>query len=165
MSILKKTALAAACVGTLLFAGSASAAGLGSLQITANAQGTCEFHTPGQAYVMAFGALDTSATTTPATAVADVTYHCTNGTPAAHVHIDGINIFGIPTGDSGVVVNINSGANHIPVKLTWTVPTTIGTGFATAPLHMNVTGTISVADLNAAVAGNYSATYAMLILP
>lgn len=165
MSILKKTALTAACVGTLLFAGSASAAGLGSLQITANAQGSCEFHTPGQAYVMAFGALDTSATTAPATAVADVTYHCTSGTPAAHVYVDGMSIFGIPTGNSGITVNINSGANHIPVTLTWNVPTTTGTGFATAPLHMAVNGSISVAALNAAVAGSYSATYAMLVLP
>ena len=152
-------------MGAALFAGGASAAGMGSLQITATAPGTCEFHTPSTAYVMAFGALDTSASTAPATAVADVTYHCTNGTPAAHVWIDGLNIFGIPTGNSGVVVNINSGANHIPVTLTWTVPTTTGTGFATAPLHMNVNGSISVANLNAAVAGSYSATYAMLIVP
>ena len=164
MKHLKKIALAAACVGTLLYAGSASAAGMGSLQIKGTVAGVCEFHTPTTAYVMDFGALDTSATV-PATAVADVTYHCTTGTPPAHLWIDGLNIFGIPTGNSGETVNMNSGANHIPVTLTWTVPTTPGTGFAAAPLHMNVNGSISVANLNAAVAGTYTATYPMLILP
>jgi hypothetical protein len=163
MSILKKTALAAACVGTLLFAGAASAAGMGSLQIKGTVAGTCEFHTPTTAYVMDFGPLDTSATS-PATAVADLTYHCTTGTPAARLFIDGV-IGGNPSGNSGETLNMNSGANRIPVTLTWTVPTTPGTGFATAPLHMNVNGSISVANLNAAVAGTYTATYPMLILP
>jgi hypothetical protein len=156
MKIFKKTALIAACVGTLAFAGSAFAAGTSSVTITGNVLATCTFF--GGPFAIPFGNLD-PASTVDATQSTNVTYQCTNGTAATSIKVN--------TAASPTTVNITSGANNLPVHLTWTVPATTGGGIgATRPvITMPLDGRILVADLNAAVAGVYTATYSIDLLP
>lgn len=158
MNILKKSALAAACVGSLLMAGGASAAGTSTLYMTGTVAAICEFASP--AYNINFSTLDPSSVI-PATSGTNLTYRCTNGTPANFVHMDG------GSGTSPRTILMYHDATHsMPVTLTWTTPGTLGSGFgAVAPISFPVTATIAAADLNTAVAGWYGAVVPLLVMP
>ena len=156
MTILKKTVLAAACVGGLLFSGGAFAAG-STLSVSGVVPAMCEFASPN--YVINFGTLDPS-NTVPAVSSTNLTYRCTRGTAAQFIHIDG------GPGTSPRTVTMFNGLNTMPVTLTWTTPATLGSGFgAVAPISFPVVASVGVADLNAAVAGAYGGFYGMLIMP
>ena len=157
MNILKKTTLAAVCVGSLMMAGGASAAGLSSLTITGFVPAMCEFASPN--YVINFGTLDPTSSV-PAVSGTNLTYRCTKGTYAQYVRIDG------GPGTSPRPVTLHSGTNSMAATLNWALPLTPGGGFgAVAPISAPVTATIAAADLNSAVAGVYTGTYMMLIQP
>lgn len=159
MSILKKTALAAVCVGTLVMAGGASAAQQVGLLVDAEVEGICEF--AAQNYALHFGMLDPSSTQA-ATANTAITYRCTKGTAAAYVHVDGA-----PHNQPKVVNIYHAPGVSLPVSLTWTVPGTQGSGFGpgVTPISFPMYGTIAAADLNTAVAGMYGWAYSLTISP
>jgi hypothetical protein len=156
MKTLTKGLLAVAAASTLLFAGSAFAAGSTTLTITGNVAATCKF--TGGPYAIPFGTLD-PASTVDAVQSVTIGYQCTNGTSASSLKIN--------TTASPTTVNITSGTNTLPVNLSWTVPTTAGTGIGSSfgSINVPVEGRILVASLNAAVAGVYSGTYNVDLLP
>lgn len=157
MKNLKRTALAAACVGTMLFVGSASAADVSTLTVNGSVPAMCEFASPN--YVINFGTLDPTSSV-PAVSGTNLTYRCTKGTYAQYVRIDG------GPGTSPRPVTLHSGTNSMAATLNWALPLTPGGGFgAVAPISAPVTATIAAADLNSAVAGVYTGTYMMLIQP
>jgi hypothetical protein len=156
MKTFTKGILAAVCASTLLFTGSAFAAGTTTLTVTGTVTGICKLSTG--PYSIPFGTLDPSSTVNAVQSVT-ISYKCTNGTAASSIKVN--------TAASPTTVNIVSGANTLPVDLTWTVPATTGTGFAAAAPAITsvITGTVQVANLNAAVAGIYTAAYNIDLLP
>ncbi len=156
MTILKKTVLTAACVGAMLFAGGASAAGTQTLTPTANVLATCVFTTG--PYSMPFGNLSPGnigafvQTTT-------LSYQCTNGTAASSIKVN--------TAVSPTTVNIANGTSTLPVLLSWAVPATLGQGIGPAipVIQTTITGNINASDVDVATAGNYTGIYNIDLLP
>ncbi len=158
MTVIKKTLLAAACVSTLLMAGSAIA-DTSNLVVTGDVTGICKFvATP----PMDFGQLDTSASAN-AVKTSAVTYKCTAGTKATSLSIAG----STNTATASVSLVNGSDATTLPLSLAWTTDTTTaGLGFgAVTPISVTVTGTIAFAALNTATAGHYAYTAAMILMP
>jgi hypothetical protein len=159
MTIIKKSLLAVACVGTLLMAGSAMAADATTVTVSGDVAGICKFSDA--PYAIAFGTLDPSSTG-PATQDTTMNYRCTNGTMASAITIDGL------TNTATAVVDMTNGSHHMPATLTWTTPTsTAGSGFGSGSTVIPVTvhGSIAVVDLNAAFAGTYSKSVAVTLAP
>jgi hypothetical protein len=156
MKLIPKTLAVAACAGTLMFAGSAFAAGHTTVTITGDVSPTCVFK--GGPYSIPFGTLD-PASTVDAVQSTTISYQCTNGTAASSLKID--------TQASPAAVTMTSGSNSLAVKLTWTTPTTTGVGIGSTfgTIDVPVEGRVLVANLNAAVAGVYTATYNVDLLP
>lgn len=156
MQLSKKSIFTAACAAALLLTGSVHAAQTSSLNITGTVLAECKF--TGGPYAMPFGNLTPSANA-DATQVVTIGYQCTNGTAATSIKI---NAAASPT-----TVNISSGANNLPVHLTWTTAATAGTGIGGAfpVISVPVTGTILAADIAGAVAGVYIASYNIDLLP
>jgi hypothetical protein len=162
MKLIKKTLVAAACVGTLFSAGNAFA-DVGTIDIYGDVLAICVFGqtTP---YAMDFGtgllAMNPAHTTDEVKHV-HVGYRCTAGQAPA--------TFTVNSNPSGSSVNIThtDGVTTLPVKLEWTNPTTVGTGFGTQPLiDIDITGTITAAALNVAKVGTYANhAVALLITP
>jgi hypothetical protein len=158
MTIIKKTLLAAACVGTLLMAGSAMAADSTTVTVSGDVAGICKFSDA--PYAIAFGTLDPSSTG-PATQDTTMNYRCTNGTMASGITIDGA------SNTATALVDMTNGTHHMPATLTWATPSTLGSGFGAASTVIPVTvhGSIAVVDLNAAFAGTYSKSVAVTLAP
>jgi len=158
MKILKKTVLAAACVGTLVFAGSAFASGTQTLTPTGNVPATCVF-TSGP-YSMPFGTL-TPGGTTDATHTTTIAYQCTNGTAASSIKV---NSAASPT---AVTMANTLDATTLSVGLAWTVPTAkgVGIGSSLASITMDIVGTIAAGAINTATAGSYTAIYNIDLMP
>lgn len=155
MKTIQKGLIAAACVGSVLFAGSAIAGGTSSVTVTGKVTATCAFF--GGPFSIPFATLDPT-TAVDITKSTGVTYQCTNGTPASSIKVN--------TAASPTTVSIVNGANSLPVELSWTTPATPGSGFGAAPvINMTLSGKIKAADLNTAVAGNYSGNWNIDLLP
>ena len=158
MKLIQKSLIAAACAGTLLFAGSAFASDTGNLVITADVSGVCKF---GQTtdYTLDFGTLDPSVTT-DATTTTNVTYRCTAGTQPTSFQVESANS---PTTRS---ITNTAAAKSLSVLVSWAQPTTVGTGFGTQPvINIPVSGKISASELSVAPAGTYKSSNAITISP
>ena len=158
MKILKKAVLAAACVGTLVFAGSAFASGTQTLTPTGNVPATCVF-TAGP-YSMPFGTL-TPGGTSAVTQTTTVSYQCTNGTAASSIKVNSA------ASPVSVTMANTTDATTLPVGLVWTVPTAkgVGIGSSLSSITMDIHGSIAAADINTATAGSYTAVYNIDLLP
>jgi hypothetical protein len=159
MMLSKKILLAATCAGTMVMAGNALAADTVPLTVVADVQGICKFQN--SSYSMIFGQLDPSSAS-DAVMHMPVNYFCTKGTAATSIKISG--------GDSGTTVDIGSvtpGGSIMPVKMEWTTPSTLGSGFAPSgtPINVDFKGTIAAASISAAVAGRYVGRGNISILP
>ena len=158
MTMFKKTLMAAACVSTLLMAGSAFAADSTLLTVSGDVAGTCKFFDA--PYSMPFGPLDPSSTL-PALKTTTINYRCTNGTMATALTING------PLNTATAVVDLVNGTHHMNASLSWTTPTTLGSGFGASStvIPVIVSGSIAAADLNTAWAGTYANTVAVTLAP
>jgi hypothetical protein len=157
MKLIKKTLVAAACVGTLVFAGSAFAGGTQTLTPTGNVPATCVF-TSGP-YSMPFGTLTPGGGAASHTTT--IAYQCTNGTAASSIKVN--------SAASPTTVNmVNTlDATTLPVGLAWTVPATLGVGIGStlASISMDINGSITAAAINTATAGSYTGVYNIDLLP
>lgn len=155
----RNSVVAVLCTASLLCAATAFAAQTTELTITGTVVSECRF-TSGP-YSMPFGTLSATATA-DAVASTTITYQCTNGTAAASIKI---NSAASPTTVN--IANLGNSANTLPVRLAWVTPTTQGVGIGSAlPLiSVTVAGTITKADINAAVAGSYASTYNVDLSP
>lgn len=151
-----KAVLAASLAGAMLFAGNAAAVDSSTLNVSATVQGVCHFSSA--TFGMTFTDInphDTGAKTKAST----ISYKCTSGTPAATVTFD--------TGASGSSVNLSDGVNNLPVTLTWTTPTTNGSGFGTgsSAITFDVTGSIAESDYANKPAATYTKAVIVAINP
>ena len=158
MKLTQKLILAAACAGTLAFAGNA-VADTTHLIIAVDVQGVCKFVSP--VYRFGMGTVDPSATADVVQSL-PISYRCTNGTPASAVQIDGHD-----SGYTGQLAHDAPTIGTLPVQLTWATPATLGNGFGNGvtPISFDLTGTIRAADLQIAQAGLYRGTFAITLTP
>ena len=130
-----------------------------NLNVTASVTGTCKLTS---VPTMAFGALDPAAGTN-ATAGSNVIYKCTKGTSPS-----GFTVGGSTSPYTGSLAGATSGnTDVIPFKVTWTNPTTAGTGLGASITGVTValSGSIQGTDYVNVTADNYSATVADAINP
>lgn len=158
MTRTRKTIFALACTGALTFAGGAFAAGSTQLNVAGTVTATCQFAS--SSYEMSFGDLDPSSTADAVTR-ASIGYRCTNGTAASSIMING------GTSTTTVSMGQTTGSGTLPVKLDWTTPPTLGSGFGSgvAPITFSVVGRILATDLNTALAGGYMLRQPITLLP
>lgn len=136
---MKSKYLVAGVTAAALFAPAASMAGnSNTLTATATVQAVCNFATTTSS--LAFGSIDPTGTG-PITQSTSIAYACTAGTS--------------PTLTMPTTGTMTSGANSLPFSLSNT-----NTGTA-----INITGTVTQADYQAAPAGSYSGTVTYTIAP
>src|SRR5262245_14967208 len=128
-----------------------------TLTINATVAGTCKFTT--NSFTMNFGALDPVAAADQSRTTA-LTYKCTKNQAATSFSFD-------LDATSPATVNITNGTDNIPVKLTWTVPATTGSGFGvgSTPISMDVTGDILGTDYTNVSAGAYTKNVSVVVAP
>ena len=135
-------------------AGFATAADSTTLAVSATVSGTCKFSATTQP--LAFGAIDPSTTAADKVVTANVAYKCTNKT--ASLGITGI------TGPLSML----SGTDSLPFTLAIAGDKSAGKGFvpgAATDLTAVVTGTLALADIQAAAAGSYAKNVTLSITP
>ncbi|SFC14967.1 Spore Coat Protein U domain-containing protein [Polaromonas sp. OV174] len=145
--------LKAVTVASLACAASLAAAQTSTttLAVTANVSGVCKFSATTQP--LAFGIIDPSLTVDK-TMTADVKYKCTNKT-------NSLGIAGI-TGSH----NMSSGSESLAYTLSIAGDAGAGLGFGTGKdLTATVTGTITTAQYQNAVAGSYSENVTLSFTP
>ncbi len=158
MKLTQKLVLAAACAGTLAFAGNA-VADTTHVIVSVEVQSICKFAT--SLYRFGMGNIDPS-TTADIVRTLPISYRCTNGTPASAIQIDGHD-----SGYTGQLAPGTSTVGTLPALLTWATPATLGNGFGSGvtPISFDLTGTIRAADLQVAQAGPYSSRFAIILTP
>lgn len=131
-------AKAIALVAVVSASGFAAAADTGTLVATASVSGVCKFVA---VPAMAFGAIDPSTVAADVTASSAVTYKCTKGTTAVVTAPASLAM-----ADPGVV------GSTLPFSLS--IPAgAAGLGFAAGAQTLTISGTVALADAQAALAG------------
>ena len=151
-----RRALASAAV----FAATGALADTGTLAVSATISPTCKLTSvPPMSFSL------NPVTTANGTANSVVTYRCTKGTAPAGFTVGG----GASPYASGTSPLKGTGTNTdtLPFSITWTNPTTAGTGLGTdqTPQQVTLSGTILNADFVNAAADTYSTNVAVVITP
>ncbi len=154
---MKKLLLATLIASAVGVSTSAMAGNTQTMAVSATITGTCKLQS---STAMAFGSIDPSSVTA-ATAGANVTYKCTNGTAPTSLTAVGAN-------DSAGQKRLLTGAStYMNYSISFTAPVAVGGGFAAGvtATTVSVTGTIAVADFANATAGAYADTLTFTIAP
>jgi spore coat protein U-like protein len=126
-----------------------------TLNVSASVNGVCRFDVAGPT-ALAFGAIDPTSASA-ATATANVTFKCTNGTTSA--------ITKAGANDSGGH-RLKNGTNFLPYTAAMTGDAQAGTGFAVGQEKtVTIDGSIAPADFQNAPAGAYTDTLTLTITP
>lgn len=145
-----KTGLAALLACTAGFA----AADSQTLAVSATVSAICKFSAASTP--LAFGTIDPSTIAADKVVTANVVYRCTNKTAALGI-----------TGITGPLT-MSNGTDSLPFTLAIASDKATGKGFApgaTSDLTAVVTGTLAVADIQAAAAGTYTKDVTLSITP
>jgi hypothetical protein len=158
--ILPKTLLATLILLSLTVEG--WGAGVGSLAVTATvlSKSNCRFTTT--TGTLAFGTID-SAGVADVSATASLTFRCNGSAPIATFLIsddDGLNETAV---DANRMGHTTLAGNFLPYQLSYT-PTSASVPRGTAQT-LDITGTVRSSDYRTAVAGVYSDTVILSILP
>lgn len=149
-------------VSALLLAGGAAHAenvnSIVQLQLTVLSQSNCKFTTlpPTQ---LSFGLVDPSSTTA-ATAQISAVFECKGSAPTAVYAITADN--GLYYSGSRRMRHTNA-TNYLPYSIA--LAPASGTVAKNTPVNLTITGTISVADFQNAIAGDYSDTVVVTVQP
>lgn len=158
MTFTKIMRLAVATAAASLCCTLANAADTQSMAVSASVQGICKLTS---VPAMGFGSLDPSATA-DATASSAVIYKCTKGTSPTSFSVGAST-----TGTYNGTLTSGTTADTIPYAVTWTAPSTAGTGLGTAITGTTVTlsGTILNANYVNVTAASYAQSVAIVIAP
>lgn len=132
-----RMAAVAAAVFLTITAGSATAAGSATVDVTASVSAVCKF-TAETMTAIALGAIDPSTVAADVTATGDITYKCTKGTtPTVSI-----------TGGGTRTLTDSSTSNTIPYSLTLGTHDA-GTGFSSSAAATKVVATARITQANA----------------
>jgi hypothetical protein len=149
-----RTYLKAIPAAILVCASGFAAADTQNMAVSATVSSKCKFDTTVNPISMAFADIDPSSGGN-AVATADIVYRCTNGTTPSSL---------APT-DGQLSRNMANGLNNLPYTLSF-AGLAAGTGFSAGQAKtVVVTGTITPAQFNDALALTYTDTVGMTILP
>jgi spore coat protein U-like protein len=131
-----------------------AAADTQNMAVSASISAKCKFDTT-VAPTMAFGSIDPSGGSN-VTATANIVYNCTNGTSPTSL---------APTAGGLNRTMTDGGSNNLSYTLAFD-PVVAGSGFSAGKAKtIEVTGTITPAQFNDAVAASYNETVGLTILP
>lgn len=159
MSISKFSRIAAVSTAALLSCSFASANTL-NMAVSANVVGTCRLVSVPP---LPFGTLDQVAAPDLDPPAVNVTYRCTKNTGPATFTVGGSN-----TGTfNGSLANTTTPGDTIPYTITWTAPTTAGSGLGTGvtPVNVPLSGHMLGANYQDVTAGDYAQSVAVVITP
>lgn len=151
------------------------AADSATVSVTATVKAVCKLSA--STYSMGFGTLDPSATGSPnGTGTATIGYTCTKGTAPSSVSVGGVSngTTGFSSsssaaasagGDLASTSNSATNTDRLPYKITWTTPTTAGTGLGATATTFDLTGTITYANYSTVTADSYSGAVGISIAP
>lgn len=158
MSSIKSLRLAVVAAAAVLSCSLAMAADSQNITVSATVSGNCKLTSFPN---MSFGALDPSSAAN-GSGSATISYKCTKGTSPATFTVGGS-----ASPYSGTLTGALASPDTIAYSITWTAPTTAGTGFGAGSTATDVvlTGSILNADYVNVKADTYSQTVAVAITP
>ena len=146
-----------ACIALLAPAAAVFAADSQNLTAQATVNGTCKLAT---VPTLDFGTLDqVNAPAVNPTAV-NVTYRCTKNTAPSSFKVGG-------TATSPFTGSLSNGTDTIAYTITWTAPTTQGSGLGTSvtPVNVGLAGSMAGTAYQNVSAGSYTQSVAIDIAP
>lgn len=128
-----------------------------NMAVSATVVGTCKLVT---VPALSFGTLDQVAAPAVTPAAVNVTYRCTKNTAPTAFTVGG-------SGGGSFTGSLSNGTDTIAYGITWTTPTTGGSGLGTGitPVDVALSGTIAASVYQNVSAGSYTESVAIAITP